>query len=102
MADFSGVATPGALSAPEFKSTFVELFESHFQSAHSVFANHGWAIEYGSFDPSPAPGSFTADTQQDGSVGTHISYTNGAEQVIVELTRDVDNSILSAVVIAGK
>ena len=102
MADFSGASSPGSLSAVEFKSTFMELFENHFHSAHSVFVNNGWTMEYGSFDPSPAPGKFTKDTQQDGSMGTHISYTNGTEEVIVELTRDTDNTILSAAIVVGK
>lgn len=102
MADFTSVSAASDLGTLEFKDVFIELFEGYFPSAHSVFTNNGWNAEYGSFDPSPAPGSFSADTQQDGSAGTHIRYAKDAEEIIVELSRNIDNTVISAKVVVGK
>lgn len=105
MADFTNVSTTD-LGSLEFKDVFVDLFEGHFQSAHSVFTSNNWSAEYGSWDSSVSDGTdpFSADTQQDGSSGTHIRYTDalGTEEVVVEVTRNVDNSVASATVIVGK
>ena len=103
MADFTNVSTTD-LGSLEFKDVFIELFEGHFQSAHSVFTSNSWSAEYGYYDTVDVLAGFTADTQQDGSVGTHIRYTDsaGTEEVIVELTRNADNTIASATVILGK
>lgn len=99
MADFTNVSTTD-LGSLEFKDVFVELFEGHFQSAHSVFTSNGWSADWLSHDS--MTDTWNSDTQQNGTSGSRVRYTKDGEEVLVELTRNADNTIASAVVIVGK
>lgn len=103
MADFTSVSAASDLGSLEFKDVFVELFEEHFASAHSVFTSNEWFVDFGGYTNPDAPDAWISIGSQDDGASSHARYrASGTDadgnpinigEIIIQLSRNADGSI---------